>query len=147
MIGGLYRGPPEDNIRDTPIGISGNAGGSTFRGGLIENVKTPLIKTTPFAKEQIKGYLSALKSLVNEYNRRGNLSPIHLSFNDVEDQTRDQTVVTGKEIGDANLRRPFKEAVKTPLTQRIIDFASPKFKMPANIKLYDGTTDPEDHRS
>nr|GEU91096.1 reverse transcriptase domain-containing protein [Tanacetum cinerariifolium] len=34
-----------------------------------------------------------------------------------------------------------------PLTQRIIEFSSLKFKMPANIKLYDGTTDPEDHLS
>nr|GFD05602.1 reverse transcriptase domain-containing protein [Tanacetum cinerariifolium] len=51
------------------------------------------------------------------------------------------------EIGDVDLKRPFKEAMKTPLTQRIIEFAYPEFKMPANIKLYDGTTDPEDHLS
>ncbi|GJT70687.1 reverse transcriptase domain-containing protein [Tanacetum coccineum] len=69
------------------------------------------------------------------------------SFDDEEDQTRVQTVVTGKEVGDADLKRPFKEAVKIPLTRRIIEFASPEFKMPANIKLYDGTTDPEDHLS
>nr|GEV19742.1 hypothetical protein [Tanacetum cinerariifolium] len=28
-----------------------------------------------------------------------------------------------------------------------IEFAGPEYKMPANIKLYDGTTDPEDHLS
>nr|GEU29099.1 reverse transcriptase domain-containing protein [Tanacetum cinerariifolium] len=109
--------------------------------------KPPHTGTTPFAKEKIDGYISALKSIVKEYNRRGNVSPIRLSFDDVEDRTRDRTVVTGKEIGDAELKRPFKEAVKTLLTWRIIEFASLEFKMPANIKLCDGTTDPEDHFS
>nr|GEU46581.1 reverse transcriptase domain-containing protein [Tanacetum cinerariifolium] len=33
------------------------------------------------------------------------------------------------------------------LTRRIIEFAGPEYKMPTNIKLYDGTTDPEDHLS
>nr|GEU60074.1 reverse transcriptase domain-containing protein [Tanacetum cinerariifolium] len=63
------------------------------------------------------------------------------------DRTRIRTVVTGKEIGDAHLKRPFKEAVKTPLTRRIIEFADLEFKMPTNIKLYNGTTDSEDHLS
>ncbi|GJR69425.1 hypothetical protein Tco_0015490 [Tanacetum coccineum] len=43
------------------------------------------------------------------------------------------------------LRKPFKEALKIPLTFRIIEFAVPEYKMPTNIKLCDGTTDPEDH--
>ncbi|GJW79439.1 hypothetical protein Tco_0143414 [Tanacetum coccineum] len=98
-------------------------------------------------REQIEGNLSALRSLLKEHNRRGNVSPIHLSFDDEEDRTRVRMVVTGKEIGDADMKRPFKEAVKTHLTRRIIEFAGPEFKMPANIKLYDGTTDPEDHLS
>ncbi|GJT53181.1 hypothetical protein Tco_0988235 [Tanacetum coccineum] len=53
--------------------------------------------------------------------------------------------VKGLLEGDADLKMPFKEAVKTPLSQRIIEFAGPEFKMSANIKLYDRTTDPEDH--
>nr|GEZ19507.1 reverse transcriptase domain-containing protein [Tanacetum cinerariifolium] len=48
---------------------------------------------------------------------------------------------------DEDLRNPFKEAQRTPLTRQIIEFAGPKYKMPTNIKLYDGTTDPEDHLS
>ncbi|GJT09493.1 hypothetical protein Tco_0856535 [Tanacetum coccineum] len=96
---------------------------------------------------KIEGNLSDLRSLLKEHNGRGSVSPIHLSFDDVEDRTRVRTVVTGKEIGDADLKKPFKEAVKTTLTQRIIEFADPEFKMSANIKLYDGTTDPEDHLS
>nr|GEZ74250.1 reverse transcriptase domain-containing protein [Tanacetum cinerariifolium] len=98
-------------------------------------------------REQIEGYLLALRSLLKEHNWRRNVSPIRLSFDNMEDQTRARTVVTGKEVGDADLKRPFKEAVKTPLTRRIIEFAGLEFKMPENIKLYDGTTDPEDHLS
>nr|GEX43832.1 reverse transcriptase domain-containing protein [Tanacetum cinerariifolium] len=85
-------------------------------------------------------------SLLKEHNGRGNVSPIRLSFDDAEDQPRVQTVVTGT-VGDTNLKKPFKEAVKTPITGRIIDFVGPEFKMPTNIKLYDGTTDPEEHLS
>ncbi|GKF37211.1 hypothetical protein Tco_0113969 [Tanacetum coccineum] len=48
---------------------------------------------------------------------------------------------------DEDLGKPFKEARKTPLTHRIIEFAGPEYKMLANMKLYDGTTDPEDHLS
>ncbi|GJW75660.1 hypothetical protein Tco_0135030 [Tanacetum coccineum] len=143
MTGGLLKGTPEDNIGSTPAGING----STSRGPLEVNVETPLTETTPSALEQIEGHLSALMSLLKEHNGRGNVSQIHLSFDDVEDRMRVQTVVTEKEIGDANLKRPFKEVVKTPLTQRIIEFAGPEFKMPENIKLYDGTTDLEDHLS
>ncbi|GJT41911.1 hypothetical protein Tco_0941776 [Tanacetum coccineum] len=81
------------------------------------------------------------RSLFKEHNGRGNVSPIRLSFDDVEDRK----VVIGKEVADADLKRPFKEAVKTLLTRRIIEFTGPEFKLPVNIKLYDGTTDPEDH--
>ncbi|GJW25335.1 hypothetical protein Tco_0039146 [Tanacetum coccineum] len=38
----------------------------------------------------------------------------------------------GKEIVDTNLKRPFKEAMKPPLKQRIIEFSGQEFKMPTN---------------
>ncbi|GKB51090.1 hypothetical protein Tco_0901843 [Tanacetum coccineum] len=57
------------------------------------------------------------------------------------------SVVTGKEIADGDLKKPFKETAKTLLTQRIIEFTGPEFKIPANVKLHDGSTDPEDHLS
>ncbi|GJV80767.1 reverse transcriptase domain-containing protein [Tanacetum coccineum] len=140
MTGGLFRGTPGDNIRATPAGITENAFGSTS-GGLPEiNVETPLDGAIPSTREHIEGHLSSLRSLLKEHNGRGNVSPTRLSFDDTEDQPRVQTVVTGK-VGDADLKKPFKEAVKTPLTRRIIEFAGPEFKMPTNIKLYDGTTD------
>nr|GEX59147.1 hypothetical protein [Tanacetum cinerariifolium] len=43
--------------------------------------------------------------------------------------------ISAIQLGDADLKRPFKEAVRTPLTRRIIEFAGPEFKMPANIKF------------
>ncbi|GKA30267.1 hypothetical protein Tco_0716572 [Tanacetum coccineum] len=128
-------GNPRDDIGATPSGISENIVGATPSGVLEDNVETPLTGVTPSTREQIEGHLSALRSLVKEHNSRGNISSIHLSFDDGEDRTRVRTVVTGKEIVDADLKRPFKEAVKTPLTQRIIEFAGPEFKMPTNIKL------------
>ncbi|GJU14015.1 hypothetical protein Tco_1136411, partial [Tanacetum coccineum] len=78
---------------------------------------------------------------------KGNVSLICLNFDEGKDGTRIRTVVTGKEVIDANVKKPFKKTAKTPLTQRIIEFAGPEFKIPANVKLYDETTDPEDHVS
>ncbi|GKC22383.1 hypothetical protein Tco_1024533 [Tanacetum coccineum] len=147
MSGGLRRGTPRDDIGATPSGISENIVRATPCGVPEGNVETHLTGVTPSTREKIKGHLSALRSLVKEYNGQGNTSPIHLSFDDGEDRTRVQTVVTRKEIVDADLKRPFKEAMKTQLTQRIIEFDGPEFKMPTNIKLYDVTTDPEDHLS
>nr|GEV18507.1 hypothetical protein [Tanacetum cinerariifolium] len=46
---------------------------------------------------------------------------------------------------DVDLRKSFKEALRTPLTRRIIEFAGPEYRMPTNIKLYDESTDLEDH--
>nr|GEX62403.1 hypothetical protein [Tanacetum cinerariifolium] len=56
-------------------------------------------------------------------------------------------IVKGKEVIDEDHRKPFKEAQRTPLTHQIIEFVGPEYKIPNNIKLYDGTIDPEDHLS
>nr|GEZ84868.1 RNA-directed DNA polymerase, eukaryota [Tanacetum cinerariifolium] len=58
---------------------------------------------------------------------------------------RGTNIIKGKTVEDVDLRKPFKEALRTPLTRRIIKFARLEYKMPTNIKLYDGTTNPEDH--
>ncbi|GJZ92447.1 hypothetical protein Tco_0664512 [Tanacetum coccineum] len=110
MTGGLLRGTPKENIGATPSGIFGNVFGSPSGGAPEVNVETPFVEATLFAREQIEGHISALRSLLKEHNGRGNVSPIRLSFDDGEDRTRVRTVVTGKEVGDADLKRPFKEA-------------------------------------
>ncbi|GKA89820.1 hypothetical protein Tco_0811632 [Tanacetum coccineum] len=148
MSGVIRRGTPGDVIGDTPSGITGNVIGATPSGIAGDGVEaTPSGVTPPTTKEHIKGHMSALRLLVKEHNNSCNISLIHLNFNDVEDRARVRTVATGKEVVDADLKKPFKEAVKTPLTRRIIEFVGPEFKMPANVKLYDGTADPKDHLS
>ncbi|GJW19949.1 reverse transcriptase domain-containing protein [Tanacetum coccineum] len=69
----------------------------------------------PLTKEQIEGHVLALRSIIKDHNMKNKTNPIQLDFDEEDIVIRD--------------------------TQ----FAGPKYKMPANIKLYDGTTDPEDH--
>nr|GEW67757.1 hypothetical protein [Tanacetum cinerariifolium] len=45
-------------------------------------------------------------------------------------------IVRGKAVVDDDHKKPFKEAVRTPLTRRIIEFVGPEYKMPKNITLY-----------
>ncbi|GJX57910.1 hypothetical protein Tco_0289300 [Tanacetum coccineum] len=117
MTGGLLRGTPGDNIRATPSGVSENVHGSTLGGALEVNVETPFVS---FRKgENVK----------ETYRPQGSAGS------------------NKKRGGGADLKKTFKDAVKTPLTQRIIEFTGPEFKMPTNIKLYDGMTDSEDHLS
>nr|GEV27780.1 reverse transcriptase domain-containing protein [Tanacetum cinerariifolium] len=87
-------------------------------GLIIEEKSGGNDRTPPPARKQIQGYLSVATHCNGQ---RGG--------------------------GDADLKKPFKEMLKTHLTKRIIEFAGPEYKMPVNIKLYDGTTGPEDHLS
>nr|GFB56446.1 reverse transcriptase domain-containing protein [Tanacetum cinerariifolium] len=48
--------------------------------------------------------------------------PIRLDFETVEVEIQGHTVVKGKEVMDEDLRKPFKEARRTPFTRRIIKF-------------------------
>nr|GEV74394.1 reverse transcriptase domain-containing protein [Tanacetum cinerariifolium] len=98
-------------------------------------------------KEQIEGHVSALKSLIKSHNQRNKGDPIRLDFESKDTEVQDMGIAKGKEVMDEDLGKPFKEARRTTITCRIIEFAGPEYKMPDNIKLYDGTTDPEDHLS
>ncbi|GJX18765.1 reverse transcriptase domain-containing protein [Tanacetum coccineum] len=99
----------------------------------------------PLTKEQIEGHLSALRSIIKDQNRKNKTDPIRLDFEEEDTTARDTRIVRGKRVVDDDLRKPFNEALKTPLTRRIIEFDGLEYKMPTNIKLYDGTPDPEDH--
>ncbi|GJZ40146.1 reverse transcriptase domain-containing protein [Tanacetum coccineum] len=89
----------------------------------------------PLTKEQIKGDVSALKPLIKSHNQRNKGDPIHLDFESEDIEVQHQDIAKGKEVLDEDLRKPFKEARRTPLTRRIIEFTGPEYKMPANIKL------------
>ncbi|GJR00496.1 hypothetical protein Tco_0523480 [Tanacetum coccineum] len=116
-------------------------------GGGLEGIDNRKKTPPPLMKEQIKGHMSALKSLIKSHNQRNKGDPIRLDFKSEDTEVRDLGIAKGKEVMDEDLGNPFKEARRTPLTRQIIEFEGPEYKMPANIKLYDGTTDPEDHLS
>nr|GEU66659.1 hypothetical protein [Tanacetum cinerariifolium] len=120
--------------------------GSVERGGpegTDDREETPPTLT----KEQIEGHVSALKSLIKSHNQRNKGDPIRLDFESEDTEVRDMDIALGKEVMGEDLGNPFKEARSTPLTRRIKEFAGPEYKTPANIELYNGTTDPEDHLS
>nr|GEX55131.1 reverse transcriptase domain-containing protein [Tanacetum cinerariifolium] len=98
-------------------------------------------------KEHIEGHVSTLKSLVKSHNRRNKGDPIRLDFKLEDTEVQDHNFVKGREVIVEDLRKPFKEARRMPPTRRIIEFMGPEYKMLNNIKLYNGTTNPEDHLS
>ncbi|GJS32270.1 hypothetical protein Tco_0530652 [Tanacetum coccineum] len=98
-------------------------------------------ETHPLTKEHMEGHISALKSLIKDHNKKNTVDPIQLNFEFEDTNAGGTNIVKGKTIEDADLRTSFKEALRTPLTRRIIEFARPKYKMPTNIKLYDQTLD------
>ncbi|GJY21109.1 hypothetical protein Tco_0393675 [Tanacetum coccineum] len=51
------------------------------------------------------------------------------------------------EEGEEDLQKPHKEVLRSPFIRRIIDFSAPKHRMPANLMIFDGSTDPDDHIS
>ncbi|GKD90089.1 hypothetical protein Tco_1365596, partial [Tanacetum coccineum] len=99
----------------------------------------------PLTKEQIEGHISAIKSIIKDYNRQNKADPICLDFGTDNILLKEGRVARGKDVGEEDLSKPFKEILKTPLTRRIIEFAGPEYVMPTNITLYDGSTDPADH--
>ncbi|GKB60669.1 ALP1-like protein [Tanacetum coccineum] len=118
---------------------------SMMTGPVIEGNSEDREETPPLTKEHIEWRISAFKPLIKDHNKKNTVDPLRLNF-ELEDTNADcSTIVKGKTAGDADLRKPFKEALRTPITRKIIEFAGPEYKMPTNIKLYDGTTDLEDH--
>ncbi|GJV96071.1 reverse transcriptase domain-containing protein [Tanacetum coccineum] len=99
----------------------------------------------PLTKEQIEGHISAMKSIIKDYNRQNKADPIRLDFETDNIPLKEGRVAKGKDVDEEDLSKPFKEKLKTPLTRRIIEFAGPEYVMPTNITLYDGSTDPADH--
>ncbi|GKE35199.1 hypothetical protein Tco_1454521 [Tanacetum coccineum] len=72
---------------------------------------------------------------------------IRLTFSD-EGEQGDKGKDKGKgpaEEVDEDIRKPYKEVLKSPFTRRIIEFSAPSHRMPANLKIYDGSTDLDDH--
>nr|GEX56084.1 hypothetical protein [Tanacetum cinerariifolium] len=118
--------------------------------GLWTTTRTQLLtkdrdSSRPVLCESLPKQIGAIRGTSNLFYQEGD--PIHLDFESKDTEVQDLGIAIGKEVTDEDLGNPFKEARRTPLTRRIIEFVGPEYKMPANIKLYDGTTDPKDHLS
>ncbi|GKE72486.1 hypothetical protein Tco_1534527 [Tanacetum coccineum] len=86
----------------------------------------------PLTKEQIEGHFSAIKSIIKYYNRQNKADPIHLDFGTDNVLLKEGRVARGKDVGEEDLSKPFKEILKTPLTKRIIEFAGPEYQIQEN---------------
>ncbi|GKC21031.1 reverse transcriptase domain-containing protein [Tanacetum coccineum] len=91
------------------------------------NLRKPKDPTTP-----------ALVQLYNE-SPTGSGRPMRLSF---EDEERSEEKHDDE---PEDLRKPYKEVLKSPFSRRIIEFSAPNHRTPTNLKIYDGSTDPDDH--
>nr|GEW56718.1 hypothetical protein [Tanacetum cinerariifolium] len=102
---------------------------------------------SPSLQDHILDHMSSLKALIKRhYERSGTLvEPIRLTFGD-EEVVKARTDGKGiKEKEEEDLQKPYKEVIKSPFTRRIIKFSAPSHSMPTNLKIYDGSTDPDDH--
>ncbi|GJW09434.1 hypothetical protein Tco_1416584 [Tanacetum coccineum] len=110
---------------------------------------TPLNEGTSNQKSKsiIEGHVSALKELLKELSNQNLIKPMLLDFDEMQEVSDDevQNDAKGKTKIDEDLSKRFKEVLKCPFARRIVEFSSPGHRMPANVKIYDGTGDPEDH--
>ncbi|GJS19165.1 hypothetical protein Tco_0447797 [Tanacetum coccineum] len=95
----------------------------------------------PDLQDQILNHISLLKALVQLHNESptGLVRPICLSF-DNEGGPKEKN-----EKEPEDLRKPYKEVLKSPFSKWIIEFSAPNHRTPTNLKIYDGSTDPDDH--
>ncbi|GJS46644.1 reverse transcriptase domain-containing protein [Tanacetum coccineum] len=113
----------------------------------LNQVPPPDPKTAE-GQSVIEGYISALKTLCKDRACYELIKPRLLDFNDETEDEDEVIIVKNKEKEtppDDDLSKPFKAASKCPFTKRIINFTAPKHRMPTNVKIYDGTSDPADH--
>nr|GEV69140.1 retrotransposon protein, putative, Ty3-gypsy subclass [Tanacetum cinerariifolium] len=92
---------------------------------------SPRVLWGPLPMPLFPAYLNGGHGLMgmaaNGYNRivgaRTKWDAESIRFDEEDIVIRDARIVKGKEVVDDDLRKPFKEAMKTPLTRRIIEFA------------------------
>ncbi|GKC58528.1 reverse transcriptase domain-containing protein [Tanacetum coccineum] len=110
------------------------------------NPTTP--NQSPSLQNQILNHISSLETLIKQHNEKAEalITPIRLTFSEEEDSSKGK----GKEKGateemDDDLKKPYKEVLKSPFTRRIIEFSASSHRMPTNLKIYDGSIDSNDH--
>nr|GEW23243.1 reverse transcriptase domain-containing protein [Tanacetum cinerariifolium] len=112
---------------------------------------TPLNRVTgrsndhsPSLQDQIMNHITSLETLINEHNEKAGtpITLIRLTFGDKGEGDKGKGPT---EDTDEDLKKPYKEVLKSPFTRRRIEFSATSHRMPINLKIYDGSTDPDDH--
>ncbi|GJU88669.1 reverse transcriptase domain-containing protein [Tanacetum coccineum] len=100
-------------------------------------------------QDQILNHVSSLETLIKQHNEKSGalITPIRLTFGEEADGNKGKDKEKGVvEVGD-DLKKPYKEVLESPFTRRIIEFSALSHRMPTNLRIYDGSTDPDDHIS
>ncbi|GKC79526.1 hypothetical protein Tco_1130300 [Tanacetum coccineum] len=86
----------------------------------------------------VLSHISSLETHIKQHNERAGtlITPIRLTFNEEKENSKEK---------DEDLKRPYKEVLKSPFTRWIIEFSALSHRMPTNLKIYDGSIDLDDH--
>ncbi|GKC77633.1 hypothetical protein Tco_1128407 [Tanacetum coccineum] len=105
-------------------------------------------ENSPTLQDQILSRMSSLETFIRQHNERAGtpITPIRLTFTEEGEGNKGKDNNKGPDgEKDEDLKRPYKEVLKSPFTRRIIEFSAPNHRKPANLKIYGGSTDPDDH--
>nr|GEZ46485.1 reverse transcriptase domain-containing protein [Tanacetum cinerariifolium] len=117
---------------------------------------TPLNRVTennnqnnsPSLQDQILSHISSLETLIRQHNKRARtpITLIRLTFTEKGEGSKGKNDNQGLgDERDEDLKRPYKEVLKSSFTRRRIEFSAPNHRMPTNLKIYDGFTEPDDN--
>ncbi|GKB24034.1 reverse transcriptase domain-containing protein, partial [Tanacetum coccineum] len=102
----------------------------------------------PSLQDQILNHISSLETLIKQHNEKAGtlITPIRLTFGEEVEGNKGKDKGKGlREEVDEDLKKPYKEVLKSPFTRRIIEISAPSHQMPTNMKIYDGPTYLDDH--
>ncbi|GKB84862.1 hypothetical protein Tco_0957134 [Tanacetum coccineum] len=92
---------------------------------------------SPSLQDQILSHMSSLEALIKQHNDRAEtpmITPIRLTFGEERDDRveKDNGQDKGKEKNE-DLKKPYKEMLKSPFTRRIIEFSALSHRMPTDV--------------
>nr|GEW76363.1 reverse transcriptase domain-containing protein [Tanacetum cinerariifolium] len=91
-------------------------------------------------QDQILSHISSLETLIRQHNERVEtpITPIRLTFTEEREGSKGKNDNQGPgDERDEDLKRPYKEVLKSSFTRRIIEFSAPNHRIPTNLKIYD----------
>ncbi|GJX82354.1 hypothetical protein Tco_0331835 [Tanacetum coccineum] len=94
--------------------------------------------------------MNSLQSLIKQHNDRSSpkITLIWLAFNIDTDINKEMELTQNLgRLEEVDLQKSFREVQRSSFTKWIIELLAPKHVMPVNLKIYDGSTDPDDYIS